>query len=111
MFAELFKPLSATPDDLALDAIADVGHGGHFFGTAHTLERYETAFYSPLVSDWSNFENWTDRGGQTATTRANSIYRQTVEQFELPPMPGDRLEAIDAFISRRTEEGGADILR
>ena len=111
MFAELFKPLSATPDDLALDAIADVGHGGHFFGTAHTLERYETAFYSPLVSDWSNFENWTDRGGETATTRANSIYRQTVEQFELPPMPGDRLEAIDAFISRRTEEGGADILR
>ena len=111
MFAELFKPLSASADELATEAIADVGHGGHYFGTAHTLARYETAFYSPLLSDWSNFENWQDRGSVDATWRANAIYRETIENFELPGMPVERLEAIDEFIVRRTAEGGADILR
>ncbi|WP_343563842.1 trimethylamine methyltransferase family protein [Kiloniella sp. b19] len=111
MFAELFKPLSASVDELALDAIRDVGHGGHFFGTEHTLARFETAFYSPLLSDWSNFENWQDRGSVDATQRANRIYRETLERYGNPALPEDRLEAIDAFIAKRTEEGGADVLK
>src|SRR5690606_20985796 len=50
MVAEFLKPLDVSDDALALDAIREVGPGGHFFGTAHTLARYETAFYSPLIS-------------------------------------------------------------
>ena len=111
MFAELFKPVAVDAASLGVDAIADVGPGGHFFGTAHTLERFETAFYSPLLSDWSNFETWRDAGSVDATQRANRIYRETVAAHEPPPMAPDRLEAIDAFIAKRTEEGGADIER
>src|SRR6202049_647257 len=55
MFAEVFQPVGATPADLALDAVAEVGAGGHFFGCAHTMERYRSAFYAPLVSDWRNY--------------------------------------------------------
>ncbi|SLN57221.1 Trimethylamine methyltransferase (MTTB) [Roseovarius litorisediminis] len=111
MFAELFKPLEVNEATLGLDAIADVGHGGHFFGTQHTLDRFETAFYSPLLSDWSNFENWTERGSVDATTRAGRIFRETADAHEPPPMEAARLEAIDDFIARRTREGGADIER
>ncbi len=111
MFAELFKPSPVSEDDLAIDAIKEVGHGGHFFGAGHTLERYESAFYSPLLSDWSNFENWRDRGSQDATQRANGIYLDTLANFEMPALEPERLEAIDAFIARRMSEGGADILR
>ena len=109
MFAELFKPVEVSEATLAVDAISEVGHGGHFFGTQHTLERFETAFYSPLLSDWSNFENWRDRGSVDATHRANSIYKDKVATHEPPPLDPARLEAIDAFIARRTEEGGANI--
>jgi trimethylamine--corrinoid protein Co-methyltransferase len=111
MFAELFKPVEVSEATLGLDAIADVGHGGHFFGTQHTLDRFETAFYSPLLSDWSNFENWTDRGSQDATQRAHRIFFETAAAHEPPPMDPARLEEIDAFIARRTAEGGADIDR
>ena len=111
MFAELFKPVEVSPATLAREAIADVGHGGHFFGTNHTIERFETAFYAPLVSDWSNFENWRDRGSIDATQRANRIYKQTLDRFEAPPMDAARLEEIDAFIARREAEGGANIDR
>lgn len=109
MFAELFKPVEVSDDTLGLEAIADVGHGGHFFGTQHTIERFETAFYSPLLSDWSNFENWQDRGSVDATTRANRIYKETVAAHEMPPLDAARLEAIDDFIARREAEGGANI--
>ncbi|MEL7258321.1 MAG: trimethylamine methyltransferase family protein, partial [Pseudomonadota bacterium] len=111
MFAELFKPLEVTEATLGLEAIADVGHGRHFFGTQHTLDRFETAFYSPLLSDWSNYENYRDRGSVDATQRANQIFFDKVKAHEPPPMDAARLEAIDAFIAKRTEEGGANIER
>ncbi len=111
MFAELFKPLEVNDATLAVDAMADVGHGGHFFGTQHTLDRFESAFYSPLLSDWDNFENWTDRGSPDAAQRANRIFNETIEAHVAPPMPADRQEEMEAFIARRTSEGGADIDR
>lgn len=109
MFAELFKPVGVTSDDLALEAIADVGHGGHYFGTQHTIERFETAFYSPLLSDWNNFENWRDRGSVDATHRANAIYKQTLADHRDPILDAARREEIEAFIARREAEGGANI--
>ena len=57
------EPFDVTPETLALDAMRDVGPAGHFFGTAHTLARYETAFYQPLISNWDNYDTWVERGG------------------------------------------------
>jgi trimethylamine--corrinoid protein Co-methyltransferase len=82
----------------------DVGPGGHFFGTAHTLERYETAFYRPLVSDWRNFETWQDDGARTATERANGIWKALLAEFEAPALdPGIESE-LAAFVARRKRE-------
>ncbi len=111
MFAELLKPLPVDEASLGLEAIADVGPGGHFFGTQHTIDRFEDAFYTPLLSDWRNFETWRDDGSVDATVRANRLFKETVKAYEKPEMEPGRLEEIDAFIARRTEEGGADIER
>ena len=111
MFAELFKPVEVSEATLGVDAIADVGHGGHFFGTQHTLDRFETAFYSPLLSDWSNYENYTERGSVDTAQRAHKIFYDTVNAHEPPPFDAGRLEEMNAFIDRRIAEGGADIDR
>ena len=68
-WVEILKPVSFSDDDLAVDAIKEVAAGGHFFGCAHTMARYRTAFYTPLVSDWRNFGQWTEAGSHTATER------------------------------------------
>jgi trimethylamine--corrinoid protein Co-methyltransferase len=107
MFAETFQPVGATPADLALEAISEVGPSGHFFGCAHTMERYRTAFYAPLVSDWRNFGQWTDAGAHTATERAADIWQQTVASFVAPVHDPGVNESIDAFVERRKAEGGA----
>ncbi len=69
-----------------MDAIKGVAAGGHFFGSAHTLARYETAFYRPLLSDWSNFENWTDAGSRNATERATGIWKKMLADYVPPPL-------------------------
>lgn len=107
IFAEL---CAATPDDdaaLAWEALAEVQPGGHFFGCAHTMERYRTAFYPPLVADWSNFGTWSERGAKHTTERANALWKRILAgPPAFRPDPA-RIEALDAFVARRTAEGGA----
>lgn len=104
MMSEVLQPLVVDEASLGLDAIAEVGPGGHFFGSAHTLERYETAFYRPLVSDWRNFETWQDDGAKTATERANGLWKQLLAEFQPPPIEPAAAEAIADFVARRKAE-------
>ncbi|MCB1882744.1 MAG: trimethylamine methyltransferase family protein [Geminicoccaceae bacterium] len=109
MFAALFTPLTVNEAELALDAVREAGPGGHYFATAHTLERYEHAFYAPLLSDWRNFGQWTEYGAKDAAARAHEIAFRTLEAFEPPPVdPGVR-EELEAFAARRRKEGGAAV--
>jgi trimethylamine--corrinoid protein Co-methyltransferase len=103
-WAAILKPLHFDDDDLAVDAIKGVVAGGHFFGAAHTLARYETAFYRPLLSDWSNFENWTDAGARNATQRATDIWKKMLAEYVPPPLEPSVKEAIDAYAERRIRD-------
>ena len=82
--------------------------GGHFFGAEHTLARYRTAFYEPLLSDWQNHENWEAAGAMDATERATAIWQRVLEDYEQPAMPPERREALDAYVTRRREQIGRD---
>lgn len=104
MLSEVLQPLPVDAASLGFDAIAEVGPGGHFFGTAHTLERYETAFYRPLVSDWRNFETWEADGARTATERANTIWKRLLAEAVPPALDPAIAEALDAFVARRKRE-------
>lgn len=106
-FAELCVPPPGDADSIGFDAIAEVQPGGHFFAAAHTMARYQTAFYEPLVADLSNFGSWTDSGGLTSTERATKVWRQVLEEFEPPPGAAERAARIEDFIARRIAEGGA----
>ena len=104
MISEVLQPLPVDEASLGFDAIAEVGPGGHFFGTQHTLDRFETAFYQPLISDWRNFETWQADGARTATERANTVWKQLLAEFEPPPLDPAVAEALDAFVGRRKRE-------
>jgi trimethylamine--corrinoid protein Co-methyltransferase len=103
-WAAILKPVSFSDDDLAVDAIKGVAAGGHFFGAPHTLARYESAFYRPLLSDWSNFENWRDAGGRDATVRATGIWKKLLAEYQPPPLDAAVREAIADYVARRTNE-------
>lgn len=104
--AECFRPIDVSEGALALEAIRDVGPGGHFFGTSHTLARYQDAFYQPLVSDWQNHGSWVAGGSRDALARAGSIARQLIDSHRPQTIDPAVAEALDAFVARRKEEGG-----
>lgn len=99
--------ISATPDDIAIDAIKEVGPNGHFFGIAHTQDRYEEAFYQPFLSDWRNFEAWEVAGGIWTAERAHRMFKEIIAQFQAPAMDVAIKEELQAFVDRRKAEGGA----
>ncbi len=103
MMAEYMRPIEVSEDTLALEAIGEVGPGGHFFGSPHTLERYETAFYSPMLSDWRNYQTWKDAGGLDTTTRANKIWKQLLEHYQPVPLDPAVDEALAAYVAKRKE--------
>ncbi len=102
--AEFLKPIPTGEDEYGIAAMADVGPGGHFFGTAHTLARYETAFYAPLLSDWRNYENWRLAGAEDATVRANRIWKELLAAYQPPAQDPAVVEALEAFVARRKGE-------
>ncbi len=104
MMAEYLQPIVTDDDALGLEAIDAVGPGGHFFGSPHTMTRYEKAFYSPLVSDWRNFETWADDGAIDAAHRANRIWKQLLAEYEQPPLDPAIDEQLTEFVDRRTIE-------
>ncbi|WP_413990142.1 trimethylamine methyltransferase family protein [Labrys okinawensis] len=107
MITNFLMPFQVNDDELALDAIREVGPGGHFFGCAHTQARYRTAFFSPMISDWRNYETWREAGSPTAYDRANRLYKDRLAAYEEPPMDPAIREELNAFVARRKEEGGA----
>jgi trimethylamine--corrinoid protein Co-methyltransferase len=92
--------------ELALDALGRVPTGGHFFGEAHTLERYSTAFYQPMLSNWQNYEAWQEAGGLDATQRATRLWKKALAEYQEPPMDPAIREELDAYVAKRKEQIG-----
>ena len=98
---------ATTEDDIAIDAIAEVGPNGHYFGVQHTQDRYTNAFYAPIASDWRNYEAWQADGSVWTSERAHRIYKSIIADFEEPAMNPDHKAALAEFVARRKAEGGA----
>jgi trimethylamine--corrinoid protein Co-methyltransferase len=109
LMMEFLKPIVVDNAELGFEAIRRVATGGHFFADPHTMERYEHAFYQPLVSNWQNFENWQIGGGKDATQRATDIWKRALQEYEEPAMePAIRQELDDYVERRRAEIGGGE---
>ncbi len=101
-----FTPLEIDEASMAFGAHEEVGHGGHFLGAAHTMERFRTCFYRPLLSSSENYERWTRNGGKDATERAGEIYRARLQEYVAPDLDeAVRLELEEYVIRRRKELG------
>jgi trimethylamine--corrinoid protein Co-methyltransferase len=106
MLQETFKPLEITEESLAFGAHEEVGAGGHFLGAAHTMERFRTCFYRPLLSSSDNYERWMRNGGHDAAERAGIIATQKLEEYEEPAMDPAMREELEAYVVRRRKELG-----
>ena len=103
---EILKPVDFSEEELGFDAIASVPAGGHFFGAAHTMARYETAFYRPMLSDWTNYGGWEAAGAKEAVERATELWQRALAEYEEPVLDAAIREELDAYVAKRKEEIG-----
>jgi trimethylamine--corrinoid protein Co-methyltransferase len=103
---EFLTPIDLAPAEFGFEAMERTPTGGHFFGDQHTLDRYENAFYSPMLSDWQNHGAWSDSGSLTATERATAVWQLALEEYQEPVLPEDRREALDRYIADRKQQIG-----
>ena len=108
MLGRFLQPVTIDDAELAVEAIAEVGPAGHFFGVQHTQDRYRTAFYPPMVSDWRNYESWEEGGSPTALDHAERLQQQFLETYQAPTLDPERRAELDEFVARRVAEGGVE---
>ena len=104
MVAASLEPFEVNSETLARDAIREVGPGGHFFGSEHTMSRYEDAFYAPLLSNWSNHESWLEAGSVNTEQRANQVWKQLLKEYQQPEIDPAIDEALRDYVARRKPE-------
>ena len=96
--------LSVDDDTLALDAIRDIGPSGHFFGHAHTIKHYDSAFYRPMTAETGTWDQWVEEGRQDVEARAAAVAASLIESFEPPPLDEGVAEGLDEYVARRGRE-------
>jgi len=101
-----FTPLEIDEESLAFGAHEEVGHGGHFLGAMHTMERFRTCFYRPFLSSSDNFERWTRNGSKDTAARAGEVYRAKIDEYEAPPLDDAVREQLEDYVIRRRAELG-----
>ena len=87
----------------AMDAVREVGPGGHFLGTKHTREHFKDAFFMPELLDNNSFEQWSVEGASDANARGLAKARELLDRYEAeaPTLDPEVDEALKAFIGVR----------
>ena len=104
MLQSFARGLDLSAEGLAMDAIREVGPGGHYLGCAHTRRNYLTAFYRSEVADNNSFEQWEAEGARDANQRATEAAQRLLGQYEPPPLDPAIDEALKDFVARRKAE-------
>ncbi len=91
-------------NSLAMDAFTEVGPGNHFFGCAHTMANYETAFFDSSLADNEPFEKWEANGSADAATRANKAWKKSLADYEAPILDEGIDEALLDYMARKKME-------
>jgi trimethylamine--corrinoid protein Co-methyltransferase len=101
MMDKFVKGVDLSENAQAVDAIIENGPGNHFFGTAHTLANFETAFYRSETADNNSYEQWLEEGSLDAAQRATRIWKKQLAEYEKPAMDPGIEEALNEFVETK----------
>ena len=101
-----FRPLEIDEESMAFSAHEEVGHGGHFLGAMHTMERFRTCFHRPMLSSSENYERWMRGGSVDTAARAAKLWQKKLEEYQQPPLDAAVRQELEEYVVRRRRELG-----
>ncbi|WP_294623783.1 trimethylamine methyltransferase family protein [uncultured Roseovarius sp.] len=102
----LHKLAAGIPTDengQAMEAIREVGPGGHYLGCAHTQANFKEAFWRSDVLDYKPFETWHEDGERDTMTLANAKMHQMLTNYQQPALDPAIAEALAAYVSQKKD--------
>ncbi|MFZ5963771.1 trimethylamine methyltransferase family protein [Thalassococcus sp. BH17M4-6] len=99
----LARGVSMDENAQAMDAIAEVGPGGHYLGCAHTQANFKTAFWRSDLFDYKPFETWSEEGARDTIALAGLRVKRQLETYQQPPLDPGIAEALDAYVAQKKE--------
>ena len=98
---KLAEGVDMSENGQAMDAIHEVGPGGHYLGCAHTQANFQDAFWRSSVLDYKPFETWADEGSRTTEELATLKVETLLSGYQAPAMSDDTREALEAYVAER----------
>ena len=98
------KGVAVDENAQALDAIREVGPGGHYLGCAHTQANFKTAFWRSDVLDYKPFETWEEEGARDTSQLAALKVRKMLADYVAPELDVAKREALDDYVAKRKAE-------
>ncbi len=99
----LAAPVPVDENGQAMDALREVGPGGHYLGCAHTQANYQTAFWKSEVLDYKPFETWEEEGARDTATLAADRVHKLLGAYQAPALDEGIREELEAFVAKRKE--------
>lgn len=93
--------VDAGEDAQAMDALREVGPGGHYLGCSHTQAHFRTAFWRSELLDYRPFETWEESGAPDTQALATARVDALLQHYEAPRLDPAVGEALDAFVAQR----------
>jgi len=97
----LAKGVSVDTNAQAMDAIREVGPGGHYLGCAHTQANFKEAFWRSEVLDYKPFETWSEEGGRDTVALARARMQRLLDTYQKPAIDADVEAALSAYVAEK----------
>ncbi|MEM9735134.1 MAG: trimethylamine methyltransferase family protein, partial [Pseudomonadota bacterium] len=98
---KLAEGVSADENGQAMDAIAEVGPGGHYLGCGHTQRNFQSAFWRSDVMDYKPFETWSEEGARDSFQLAAARVERLLGDYQQPALDPGIDEALQTFVAER----------
>ncbi|PKQ11836.1 MAG: trimethylamine methyltransferase [Alphaproteobacteria bacterium HGW-Alphaproteobacteria-1] len=85
----------------AMDAIREVGPGGHYLGCAHTQANFKSAFWRSDLLDYKPYETWSEEGGRDTMALANARVKKLLADYQQPTLDPGITEALADYVAQR----------
>ena len=99
MLHQFAKGVDLSENGQAMDAIREVGPGGHYLGCAHTQANFKEAFWRTGLLDYKPFETWADEGQRDTASLAEAKVARMLEDYQVPAMDPGTAEALAAYVA------------
>ncbi|SNR99909.1 trimethylamine methyltransferase family protein [Antarctobacter heliothermus] len=98
---KMAQGVTVDEDNLAMDAIREVGPGGHYLGCAHTQANFKTAFWRSDLLDYKPYETWSEEGARDTVALASARVQKLIDTYQQPPLDPEIHAALQAYVAEK----------